>query len=193
MWICEEFWVWNTKEIKYIDIFVLIDLFLKNWDFPDSSSGKESTCNAGDLGLIPGLGWSPGEGKGYLLQYSGLENSMDCIVRGVAIINCNWRLITLQYCGGFCHMLTRISYGCTCVPSSRTPLPLPSPSHPSGLSRCTGFECPVSCIELGLVIYFTYGNIHVSMLFSQIIPPSPCPTESKSLFFLSVSLLLSCI
>ena len=72
------------------------------------------------------------------------------------------------------------------------PLPPPSPSHPSGLSQCTSFECPVSCIELGLVIYFTYGNIHVSMLFSQIIPPSPFPTESKSLFFTSVSLLLSC-
>ena len=44
---------------------------------------KESTCNAGNLGLIPGLGRSPGEGKGYLLQYSGLENFMDCIVHGV--------------------------------------------------------------------------------------------------------------
>ena len=40
-------------------------------------------CNAGDLGLIPGLGRSPGEGKGYPLQYSGLENSMDCRVHGV--------------------------------------------------------------------------------------------------------------
>ena len=48
------------------------------------SEGKESACNAGDLGLIPGLGRSPGEGKGYPLQYSGLENSMDCIVHGVA-------------------------------------------------------------------------------------------------------------
>ena len=48
------------------------------------SVGKESICNAGDLGLIPGLGRSPGEGKGYPLQYSGLENSMDCIVHGVA-------------------------------------------------------------------------------------------------------------
>ena len=46
-------------------------------DFPCGSAGKESTCNAGDLGLIPGLGRSPGEGKGYPLQYSGLENSMD--------------------------------------------------------------------------------------------------------------------
>ena len=51
--------------------------------FPCGSAGKESTCNAGDLGLIPGLGRSPGEGKGYPLQYSGLENSMDYIVHGV--------------------------------------------------------------------------------------------------------------
>ena len=48
------------------------------------SAGKESACNAGGLGLIPGLGRSPGERKGYPLQYSGLENSMDCIVHGVA-------------------------------------------------------------------------------------------------------------
>ena len=45
--------------------------------FPCGSVGKESACIAGDLGLIPGLGRSPGEGKGYPLQYSGLENSMD--------------------------------------------------------------------------------------------------------------------
>ena len=48
--------------------------------FPDSSVDKESTCNTGDPGLIPGLGRSPGEEKGYLLQFSGLENSKDCIV-----------------------------------------------------------------------------------------------------------------
>ena len=51
--------------------------------FPCGSAGKESACNVGDLGLIPGLGRSPGEGKGYPLQYSGLENSMDYIVHGV--------------------------------------------------------------------------------------------------------------
>ena len=53
-------------------------------DFPGGSAGKESTCNAGDLGSIPGLGRSPGEGKGYPLQYSGLKNSTGCIVHGVA-------------------------------------------------------------------------------------------------------------
>ena len=47
--------------------------------FPCGSAGKESACNAGDLGSIPGLGRSPGEGEGYPLQYSGLENSTDCI------------------------------------------------------------------------------------------------------------------
>ena len=45
--------------------------------FPCGSAGKESACNAGDLGLIPWLGRYPGEGKGYPLQYAGLENSMD--------------------------------------------------------------------------------------------------------------------
>ena len=79
---------------------------------------------------------------------------------------------------------------CTWVPHPESPPP-PSPSHPSGSSQCTSPEHPVSCIEPGPAIYFTYGNIHVSMLFSQIIPPLPSPTESKSLFFTFVSLFLS--
>ena len=71
------------------------------------------------------------------------------------------------------------------------PLPLPSPYHPSGSSQCTNSKHPVSCIKPGLVICFTYDNIHVSKPFSQIIPSSPFPTESKRLFYTSVSLLLS--
>ena len=54
----------------------------KDIGFPGSSAGKESACNVGDPSLIPGLGRSAGEGVGYPLQYSGLENSMDCIVPG---------------------------------------------------------------------------------------------------------------
>ena len=50
---------------------------------PCGSAGKESTCNVGDLGLILGLGRSPGKGKGYPLQYSSLENFMDCIAQSV--------------------------------------------------------------------------------------------------------------
>ena len=73
------------------------------------------------------------------------------------------------------------------------PFPSPSLCHPSGSSQCTSPEHPVSLIEPGLVICFTFDNIHVSMLFSQTIPPSPSPTESKSLFFTSVSLLLPSI
>ena len=71
------------------------------------------------------------------------------------------------------------------------PLPPPSLFHPSGSSQGPSPEHPVSCIEPGLAIRFTYDNLHVSTLFCQIIPPSPSPTESKRLFYTSVFLLLS--
>ena len=71
-----------------------------NWRticFPGSSAGKEPTCNSGDLGWIPGLGRSPGEGKGYPVQYSGLENFIDCIVHGVAELDTTeW--LSLSFC-----------------------------------------------------------------------------------------------
>ena len=62
----------------------IIQLRKKKVGFLCGLAGKDSTCNVGGLGLIPGLGRSPGEGKNYPLQYSSLENSMDCIVHGVA-------------------------------------------------------------------------------------------------------------
>ena len=58
--------------------------YQKTEGFPGGSAGKESACNTGDPGLIPGLGRSPGEGNSYPLQYSSLENSMEYIVHGVA-------------------------------------------------------------------------------------------------------------
>ena len=69
---------------------------LKTINFPDSSVGKESACNSGDPGSIPGLRRSPGEGNGSLLQTSGPENSMDCVVHGVVkswkwLSNFHWR------------------------------------------------------------------------------------------------------
>ena len=77
----------------------------------------------------------------------------------------------------------------TCSPSW-TLLPPPSPYHPSGSSQCTSPKHPVLCIEPGLVTHFIYDIIHISMPFSQIISPSPSPTESKRLFYTSLSLLL---
>ena len=61
---------------------VLFSLSQQN-GFPGLSAGKESACNKGNPGLIPGSGRYPGEGNGYKPQYSGMENSMDCIVDGV--------------------------------------------------------------------------------------------------------------
>ena len=75
----------------------------------------------------------------------------------------------------------------TCPNPEPLPTSLPIPSLES--SQCTGLERPVSCIEPGLASCFTYNNTHVSTLFSQIIPPSPSPTECKRLFFTCVSLL----
>ena len=68
----------------------------------------------------------------------------------------NWRLITLQYCSGFCHYMHQPwVYICS---QSWTPLPPPSPSHPSGSSQCSSPEHPISCIRPGLAIYFTYSK-----------------------------------
>ena len=103
----------------------------------------------------------------------------------------NWR-ISLQYCDGFCHTPTWISHGCTCVPPSWTPLPPPSPPNPLGCPRAPALSALLHASNLNWSS-ISHMLIHVSVLFSQIIPISPSPTESKSLFFTSVSLLLSCI
>ena len=73
------------------------------------------------------------------------------------------------------------------------PTSLPIPSLCTGSCQCLSPEHPVSCFKTGLAIHFTYDIIHVSVLFFQIIPPSLSPTESKRLFYISVSLLLSLI
>ena len=73
--------------------------------FPGGSAGKEFTRNVGDLGLIPGLGRSPGEGNNYPLHYSGLENSMDYIVHGVTELDTtdfHFPCLMLQLNWGFC-------------------------------------------------------------------------------------------
>ena len=77
----------------YIYIYIFIYVYIAHiyiyiyMSFPCDSAGKESSCNVGDLDLIPGLGWSLEEGKSYPLQYSGLENSMDSRVPGILTLN----------------------------------------------------------------------------------------------------------
>ena len=97
---------------------------------------------------------------------------------------------TLQYCIG----LTYINMNPPRVymsSQSWAPLPPPSPYHLSVSSQCTSPNHPASCIEPRLAIHFLHDVIHVSMPFSQIILLSLSTTESKSLFYTSVSLLLS--
>ena len=65
------------------------------WGFPGGSAGRASACNSGGLGSIPGLGSSPGEGKDYPLQYSGLENSMDWQSMGLQRVRHSWATFTL--------------------------------------------------------------------------------------------------
>ena len=72
------------KALKVTSVMSPCFKCMQSFDFPGDSGDEESACNAGDLGLIPESGRSPGEGNGYPLQYSGLENSMDSIVHGVA-------------------------------------------------------------------------------------------------------------
>ena len=102
----------------------------------------------------------------------------------------NWRLITLQYCIGFATLQPESATGAHVFPILN-PLPPPSPCHLSGSSQCTSPKHPAPCIKPRLAIHFLYDVIHVSMPFSQIVPPSSSPTESKRLFYTSVSLLLS--
>ena len=103
----------------------------------------------------------------------------------------NWRLITSQYCV-ICHTLTWISHGVHVSPQPEHHCHFPS--HPSmWVVPEHQLWVPASCIRLALVICFRYGNIHVSVLFSQIVLLSLSPTLSESLFFTCMSLLLSCI
>ena len=100
--------------------------------------------------------------------------------------------MTLQYCIGFAIHQHESTMGVHVFPIlNPPPTSLPVPCLWYVPCQCTSPKHPVSCIEPGLVICFIYDIIHVSMPFSQIIPPSPSPTESKRLFYTSVSLLLS--
>ena len=97
---------------------------------------------------------------------------------------------TLQYCIGFAMHWHESPTGVYKLPILIPILP-PTPYHLSGSSPCTSPRHPVSCIEHRLALCFLHDSIHVSVPFSQIIPPSPSPSQSKSPSYTSVSLLLS--
>ena len=177
--------------------------------------GEQS--NSGSLGSIPVTGVQPvssthtAQGRGWLrrsdLFLSQQEFSLNSLghrwmkldlvsnlTQGCFffLIYLNWRLITLQYFSGFSHTLTWICHGCMCVPHPDPPSHLPPHPIPQGHPSAPALSTLSQASNLDRWS-ISHDNIHVSILFSQIIPPSPSPTESKSLFFTSVSLLPSCI
>ena len=89
--------------MKNINVCLISWWVYRCFGFPGGSAGKESTSNAGDWGSIPGLGRSPEEGKGYPVQYSGLENSMDCIVHGVIESQTRLSNFHFHFRTGVCH------------------------------------------------------------------------------------------
>ena len=101
-------------------------------------------------------------------------------------------IFTLQYCIGFAMHWHESTTGVHEFPNMNPPPP-PTPYHLSGSPPCTSPKHPVSCVKHRLAIRFLHDIIHVSMPFSQIIPPSPSPSESQGLLYTSVSFLLSCI
>ena len=127
----------------------------------------------------------------FIVLLSDDENKLLCLVLSAYwLVHVNasvkWNTTRVSFCFLFVFFL--FFFFCSFVSLG---LPPSSPYHPSGSSQCTSPKHPVSCIEPGLVIRFIYDSIHISMPFSEIIPPSPSPTESKRLFYTSVSLLLS--
>ena len=120
-WIAGKFFTnWAIREApNYYIAEGLLELFIDGGTIttaefrglPCGSANKESTCRAGDLGSIPGLGRSPGEEKGYPLQYSGLENSMNSIVNGVSKNRTRLSNFHLHDCSSVCELLTCICMG----------------------------------------------------------------------------------
>ena len=104
----------------------------------------------------------------------------------------NWRLITLQYSGGFCHTLTWISHGCTCVPRPEPPSHLPPQPIPQGCSSALALSTLSDASNLDWWS-LSHMVIYMFQCYSLKSPTQAFSTESKRLFYISVSLLLSCI
>ena len=159
--------------------------------FPDGSVGKESACNAGHLGLIPGVGRSPGEGKGYPLQYSGLENSMACKVCGVAK-SCMW----LNNFHAQCHIYIAspvISSLTKCGTFVTIYTPTLTCYHHSSSCISVGFTlwcCTSMTLEKCIMTCIYHYNVINSSIVLKILSALPInlffsfPTSWKSLIFL---------
>ena len=134
--------------------------------FPCGLAGKESSCNVGDLVSIPGLRRSPGEGKGYTLQYSGLENSMDCIVHGVAKSGTQRTTLTLTFHSWVKETgilkdtvshrspFFRARWGDppTCVHITMTAHDLPTPAHLGNKHQISSVLCRFLGLGAGLLV-----------------------------------------
>ena len=113
----------------FLEMLTYLSTGIGDLGFSCGSAGKESTCNARDLGSIPGLGRSPWEGKGYRLQYSGLENSMDCTVCGVVKSQTRLSYLrTLETCSQRPHFCTSATV------TSNLSLTVSSPVWPCSMS-----------------------------------------------------------
>ena len=113
-----------------------------------------------------------------------------CVLFLFLIIYFNWRLITLQYCGSIHWHESAKDVHVSPFPK---PLPLPSPSHPSGLSQCTGFECPASSLNLDWssishTVIYMFQCYFLKSSHPRFLPQSP-----KSVLYICVSIAVSCI
>ena len=139
--------------------------------FPGSSAGKESSCNAEDPGLISGSGRSPGEGIGYPLQYSGLENSMDCIVHGVAksqirLSNFHFHMGKKSFVKGQLHQPSS--------PFSKIWLPQLPPTP--------GYSLTLMCMHMSILMYLSLFKIMYNTHIYIHIFPHPFPASDPILF-----------
>ena len=147
--------------------------------FPDSSVGKESTCNVGDLGSIPGSGRSPGEGKGYPLQDSGLENSMICRVHRIANSQ-TWRNDFHFYFGGLVWLMGKTP----CVRARGKYIWEFSSVAQSCSTLCDLMDCSTS----GFPVHHQLPELaqtHVHWVGDAILPSHPLLSPSPPAFNLS--------